>query len=148
MKKSKKEIFQDHLKSLEEERSYSPKGFLQPIYDLVGCKVNIKSNTFAGKKGVILTLEGVSQDYDERMGKNALTLKFETGSNLSLPLPSHVERLESGDLFLSFEKRDPFEDEANPYSKMRKNVKGYTVNKDGGFAEVVISIIEPPKDSV
>lgn len=146
MKKSKKEIFQDHLRNLDKDRGYSPKGFLQPIYNLVGHKILIKSTTFAGKKGTVLKLASVSQGLDTNLGRMALTLKFESGSNLTLPIPGHVERLESGNVYISFERRnDPTEDEATPYRRMRKNVKGYTLAKDDSFAEVVIQVIEEPE---
>ena len=145
MKKSKKEIFQDHLRSLEEDKSYSPKGFLQPLYDLSGCKVEIRSATTAGKKGAVVVIDSVSQNYDSQLGRNSLTLKFRSGSNLTIPIPTKVEVLESGNVYISFERRDPTEDEANPYRRMRKNVKGYTVEKDDSFPEVVIYILEPPE---
>ena len=146
MKKSKKEIFQDHLRNLDKDRGYAPKCFLQPIYDLVGSKILIKSTTFAGKKGTEFELDSVSQGFDSNLGRMSLTLKFASGSNLTLPIPGHVERLESGNVYISFERRnDPTADDANPYRRMRKNVKGYTLAEDDSFAEVVIQVIEPPK---
>jgi len=148
MKKSKKEIFQDHLRAIDEDRGYAPKGFLQPIYNLVGCKVLIRSSTFAGKKGTEAVIDSVSQNYDDRLGRTALTLKFRSGSNLTLPIPSKVEVLESADVYISFERKDPNEDEANPYRRMRKNVKGYTLAEDDSFPEVIIRVIEPPENRV
>jgi len=147
MKKSKKEIFQDHLRSLKEDRAYAPKGFLQPIYDLSGCKILIKSTTLPGKKGVTVTLDSVSQNYDDNLGRTALTLKFKSGSNLTLPIPSKVEVLQSGDLHVSFDRSNPEkENEASPYRRMRRNIKGYTIEKDEGYPEVVIRILELPAD--
>ena len=148
MKKSKKEIFQDHLRSIEEDRTYSPKGFLQPLYDLVGCKIELRSATTAGRRGAVTVLDSVSQNYDSQLGRNALTLKFRSGSNLTIPIPSKVEVLDSGNVYISFERRGPIEDEANPYRRMRRNVKGYTVEKDDSFPEVIIQVLEPPEQSV
>ena len=149
MKKSKKEIFQDHVRNIDEDRKYSPKGFLQPIYDLIGHKVLIKSTTFAGKKPIEFELDSVSQGFDSNVGRLALTLKFASGSNLTLPIPGRVERLESGGVYISFERRhDPTADDANPYRRMRKNVKGYTLAEDDSFAEVIIQVVEEPEESV
>lgn len=145
MKKSKKAIFQDHLRSMEEDRVYSPKGFLQPIYDLVGCKIELKSATSAGRRGVTAVLDSVSQNYDGQLGRNALTLKFGSGSNLTIPIPTKVEILESGNVYIGFERKGPTDDEANPYRRMRRNIKGYTVEKDDSFPEVIIQVLEPPE---
>ena len=75
-----------------------------------------------------------------------MTLKFKSGSNLSIPIPSGVEVLESGDVLVQFERKGAQDDEANPYRHMRKNVKGYTVSRFDGFPEVLIQILEEPKE--
>lgn len=146
MKKSKQQIFYDHLKSMDEEKHHAPKGFLQPLYDLVGFRVIMHSSTPSGKKGVEVEVDSVSQNYDEKLGRSSLTLKFKSGSNLSIPIPSAVEVLESGDILVKFERKGVQDDEANPYYHMRKNVKGYTKNRSDGFPEVLIQILEDPKE--
>lgn len=149
MKQNKKDIFNTQLQSLDQDRKHAPKGFLQPLYDLIGCRVSIHSNTLAGRKGSEFLVDSVSQDYNERLGRMLLTLKFATGSNLSIPIPSTIELSEDGqDLYLSFERRDPKADEASPYRHMRKNVNGYTINKEDGFSEVLITILEKPQANV
>jgi len=93
----------------------------------------------------VVVIDSVSQNYDSQLGRNGLTFKFKSGSNLTVPIPTKVEVLDSGNVYISFERRYANEDEANPYRRMRKNVKGYTVEKDDSFPEVVIHILEPPE---
>jgi len=148
MRQSKREIFDRELQYVSTERKHAPKGFLQPIYDLSGRKVRICSNTPAGKKGIECTVTSVSQEFSEKLGRLTLVLKFATGSSLTIPIPGKIEQSEAGDLYLSFERKNLKEDTSNPYKHLRKNVNGYTVNKEDGFPEVLITLLEKPQENV
>jgi len=138
MQKHKKEGFQDYSKDVKE---YAPKGYLQPLYDLIGKRIRLSSSTSSGQKGAISQLSSVSQDYDRNLGFSILVLRFESGSNVNIPLPSVVERLEPGRVLLDFKRTSPFDDVANPYRKMRRNVKGYALEDQGNEPQVLIEVV-------
>jgi hypothetical protein len=116
MKKHQKAYYEDYTKDV---KPYAPKGYLQPLYDLVGQKIKIESTTHLGQRGTTAQLSSVSQDFDRQLGFGILILRFESGSNVNIPLPSTVEALTPKKVLLDFKRKSPLDDVANPYRKMR-----------------------------
>ena len=138
MKKYQKGLYQDFV---EEVREHAPKGYLQPLYDLVSKRIRISSSTASGQKGADAVLSSVSQDYDQHLGFSILVLRFEGGANINIPLPPKVLLIEPGKVLLDFARTSSFDDVANPYRKMRRNLKGYATEDQGNEPKVLIEVI-------